>query len=68
MGQASPPRNAAIPNPVLQNGLQSGGWQAEKTARSGGTVEIKAISGTAAAEIEISPAGAGASITVKVIQ
>ena len=51
-----------------ENALQSGGWQVEKTTKSGGTVEYKAIKGTAAVEIEISSAGAGASITVKVIQ
>ncbi len=51
-----------------ESALQSGGWQAEKTIKSGDTVEIKAIKGTATAEIVISPAGAGASITVKVIQ
>jgi hypothetical protein len=50
-----------------ENALQSGGWQVEKTAKSGDTVEYKAIKGAAAAEIEISPAGTGASITVKVI-
>ena len=51
-----------------ENALQSGGWQVEKTTKSGDTVEYKAIKGTAAVEIEISSAGAGASITVKVIQ
>lgn len=51
-----------------ENALQSGGWQVEKTTKSGDTVEYKAIKGTAAAKIEISSAGAGASITVKVIQ
>ena len=51
-----------------ENALQSGGWQVEKTTKSGDTVEYKAIKGTATAEIEISSAGAGASITVKVIQ
>jgi hypothetical protein len=50
------------------NALQSGGWQVKKTTKSGDTVEYKAAKGTAAAEIEISSAGAGASITVKVIQ
>ena len=40
----------------------------EKTTKSGGTVEYKAIKGTAAVEIEISSAGAGASITVNVIR
>jgi hypothetical protein len=50
-----------------QNALQSGGWQVEKTTKSGGTVEYKAIKGTKAVEIEVSPAGTGASITVKVI-
>ena len=39
----------------------------EKTTKSGGTFEYKAIKGTAAVEIEISSAGGGASITVKVI-
>jgi hypothetical protein len=51
-----------------QTALQSDGWQAEKTTKSGDTVEYKAIKGAAAAEIEISSAGTGASITVKVIQ
>ena len=51
-----------------ENALQSGGWQLEKTIKSGDTVEYKAIKGTAAMEIVISSAGAGASITVKVIQ
>ncbi len=50
-----------------QNALQSGGWQVEMTAKSGDTVEYKALKGTKAVEIEISPAGTGASITVKVI-
>ena len=40
----------------------------EKTTKFGGTVEYKAIKGTAAVEIEISSAGAGASIMVNVIR
>ena len=51
-----------------ENALQSGGWQLEKTTKSGDTVEIKAMKGAAAVKIVISSAGAGASITVKVIQ
>jgi hypothetical protein len=47
--------------------LPAGGWQVEKTTKSGATVEYKGIEGTAAIEIEISPAGTGASITVKVV-
>ena len=50
-----------------ENALQSGGWQVEKTSKSGDTVEYKAVKGTAVVEIEISSAGTGASITVKVI-
>ena len=42
-------------------------WQVEKTTKSGDTVEYKAIKGTVAAEIEISSAGTGASVTMKVI-
>ncbi len=51
-----------------ENALRSGGWQVEKTTKSGDTIEYKAIKDTAAVKIEISSAGAGASITVKVIQ
>jgi hypothetical protein len=40
----------------------------EKTTKSGDAVEYKAIKATAAVKIEISSAGAGASITLKVIQ
>ncbi len=47
--------------------LSAARWQVEKTAKSGATVEYKGIKGTAAVEIEISPAGTGASVTVKVI-
>ncbi len=50
-----------------QKALPSGGWRVEKTTKSGSTVEYKAVRGTAAAEIEISSAGTGASVTVKVI-
>ena len=50
-----------------EHALPSGGWQVEKTAKSGDTVEYKAARGAAAAEIEISSAGTGASVTVKVI-
>lgn len=50
-----------------EHALPSGGWQVEKTAKSGDTVEYKAIKGAAAAEIEISSPGTGASVTVKVI-
>ncbi len=62
------PDSAEKVTAFYQNALQSGGWQVEKTTKSGDTVEYKAIKGTAAVEIEISSAGAGASITVKVIQ
>ena len=62
------PDSAEKVTAFYENALQSGGWQAEKTTKSGDTVEYKAIKGTAAVEIEISSAGAGASITVKVIQ
>ena len=62
------PDSAEKVTAFYENALQSGGWQVEKTTKSGNTVEYKAIKGTAAAEIEISSAGAGASITVKVIQ
>jgi hypothetical protein len=62
------PDSAEKVTAFYENALQSGGWQVEKTTKSGDTVEYKAIKGTAAAEIEISSAGAGASITVKVIQ
>ena len=51
-----------------ESALQSGGWQVQKRTKAGDAVEYKAIKGTAAVEIEISPAGAGASITVKVIR
>ena len=51
-----------------QNALRSGGWQVEKTTKSGDTVEYKAIKGTVAVKIEIGSAGGGASITVKVIR
>jgi hypothetical protein len=50
-----------------ENALPSAGWQVEKTTKAGDTVEYKAVKGTAAVEIEISSAGTGASITVKVI-
>ena len=51
-----------------ENALPSGGWQVEKTAaKSGDTVQYKAVKGAAAAEIEISSTGTGASVTVKVI-
>ena len=62
------PDSAEKVTAFYENALQSGGWQVEKTTKSGDTVEYKAIKGTAAVEIEISSAGAGASITVKVIQ
>ena len=48
--------------------LQSGGWQLEKTTKSGDTVEYKALKSGAAVEIDISSAGTGSSITVKVVQ
>lgn len=51
-----------------EKALRSGGWQAEKTTKSGDTVEYKAIKHTAAVRIEISSARAGASIAVKVIK
>ena len=50
-----------------EKALPSGGWQVEKTTKPGGTVEYKTVKGSAAAEIEISSAGTGASVTVKVI-
>ena len=62
------PDSAEKVTAFYENALQSGGWQVEKTTKSGDTVEYKAIKGTAAVEIEIRSAGAGASITVKVIQ
>lgn len=62
------PDSAEKVTAFYENALQSGGWQVEKTTKSGGTVEYKAIKGTAAVEIEISSAGGGASIMVKVIQ
>ena len=62
------PDSAEKVTAFYENALQSGGWQVEKTTKFGGTVEYKAIKGTAAVEIEISSAGGGASITVKVIQ
>jgi hypothetical protein len=62
------PDSAEKVTAFYQNALESGGWQVEKTTKPGDTVEYKAIKGTAAVEIEISSAGAGASITVKVIQ
>ena len=62
------PDSAEKVTAFYENALQSGGWQVEKTTKFGGTVEYKAIKGTAAVEIEISSAGAGASIMVKVIQ
>ena len=62
------PDSAEKVTAFYENALQSGGWQVEKTTKSGDTVEYKAIKGTAAVEIEISSAGAGASIMVKVIQ
>ena len=66
--ELSSPDSADKVTAFYKNALQSGGWQVEKTTKSGGTVEYKAIKGTAAVEIKISSAGAGASITVKVIQ
>jgi hypothetical protein len=66
--ELSSPDSADKVATFYKNALQSGGWQVEKTTESGGTVEYKAIKGTAAVEIKISSAGAGASITVKVIQ
>ena len=62
------PDSAEKVTAFYENALQSGGWQVEKTTKSGGTVEYKAIKGTAAVEIEISSAGGGASIMVKVIR
>ena len=62
------PDSAEKVTAFYENALQSDGWRVEKTTKSGDTVEYKAAKGTAAAEIEISSAGAGASITVKVIQ
>jgi hypothetical protein len=62
------PDSAEKVTAFYENALQSGGWQVEKTTKSGDTVEYKAIKGTAAVEIKISSAGAGASITVKVTQ
>ena len=62
------PDSAEKVTAFYENALQSGGWQVEKTSKSGDTVEYKAVKGTAVAEIEISSAGAEASITVKVIQ
>ena len=62
------PDSAGKVTAFYENTLQSGGWQVEKTTKSGDTVEYKAIKGTATVEIEIGSAGAGASITVKVIQ
>ncbi len=50
-----------------QDALASGGWQVKKTTKSGSTVEYKALKGTSAATVTISPAGAGVSVTVKVI-
>jgi hypothetical protein len=50
-----------------EHALPSGDWQVKKTTKSGDTVEYKAVKGAAAAEIEISSAGTGASVTVKVI-
>ncbi len=66
--ELSSPDSADKVTAFYKNALQSGGWQVEKTTKSGGAVEYKAIKGTAAVEIKISSAGAGASITVKVIQ
>ena len=67
-GWRAPAKPAAVqPACRLCDGRMEGGWQVEKTTKSGDTVEYKAIKGTAAVEIEISSAGAGASITVKVI-
>lgn len=42
-------------------------WHWAAVPQSGDTVEYKAVKGTAVVEIEISSAGTGASITVKVI-
>jgi hypothetical protein len=62
------PDSAEKVTAFYQNALQSGGWQVEKATKSGGTVEYKAIKGTAAVKIEIGSAGTGASITLKVIR
>jgi hypothetical protein len=51
-----------------KSALPSGGWQVKKTTKSGDTIEYKAVKGAAAAEIEISSASTGASVTVKVIR
>ena len=48
--------------------LQSADWQMSKTTKSGDTVEYRALKSGAAVEIEISSAGTGSSITVKVVQ
>ena len=61
------PDSAEKVTAFYENALQSGGWQVKKTTKPGHTAEYKAVKGTAAAEIEISSAGTGASITVKVI-
>jgi hypothetical protein len=61
------PDSAKKVTAFYENALSSGGWQVEKTTKSGDTVEYKAVKGTAAAEIKISSAGTGASVTVKVI-
>jgi hypothetical protein len=50
------PDSAEKVTAFYENALQSGGWQVEKTTKSGDTVEYKAIKGTAAVEIEISSA------------